>query len=584
MRGMQINWKSLKADLGGRWFLYRKSLIPLAPLLTITSVLATSNTQVSLGLLEQDVALRYLLLLAANVASILLCWLYIELASATIFRNRSVNPINWIVVLVFGASVGFLKGLSTGAFSFLFGSENNLEAAISNRIVQTSFLGLWTLPVLTLVTATYFRYQSEREALIAERVKISATSESIGEVPDYQVALRSFIAESKSKISELQTLSQGSPDPATIARTLRKLIEEGLRPISHQIWLTEQKRRSGFRLRDLTLLALEKNPFPITFVGLSVFVGLFPLNLVAYSPFDALVLTTVTIALILGILGLFLFLNKVLRVHPVLLFLAGNIAASILGFWLTALIFGADITEESLILMLSLLLWLLQISLFASVLTEVLTSRSEVRAELLKLTGNADINTDVARAANRFASRALAQHVHSNIQNQLLARALTLDDKNLTEAEIELQLSEVQKLLDLALDTSQVPNQESLLASLEEIVERWRGFVRIDLDLELDQNTLDPIICQALVQVVGEAISNSVRHGLAQTVSIRIAALLKDESVLEVTIADDGLGPRSGPTGLGTELFTAVSGGSWQIKSRAAGGTELSLQIQKLAN
>ena len=584
MRGMQINWKSLKADLGGRWFLYRKSLIPLAPLLTITSVLATSNTQVSLGLLEQDVALRYLLLLAANVASILLCWLYIELASATIFRNRSVNPINWIVVLVFGASVGFLKGLSTGAFSFLFGSENNLEAAISNRIVQTSFLGLWTLPVLTLVTATYFRYQSEREALIAERVKISATSESIGEVPDHQVALRSFIAESKSKISELQTLSQGSPDPATIARTLRKLIEEGLRPISHQIWLTEQKRRSGFRLRDLTLLALDKNPFPMAFVGLSLFIGLFPLNLVAYPAFDALVLTIVTIVLILGILGLFVLLNRSLRVHPVLLFLAGNIVASTLGFWLTAIIFGTEINQESLVRMLSLLLWLLQISLFASVLTEVLTSRSEVRAELLKLTGNADINTDVARAANRFASRALAQHVHSNIQNQLLARALTLDNENLTEAEIELQLSEVQKLLDIALDTSLVANQESLLANLEEIVERWRGFVRIDLDLELDQNTLDPIISQALVQVVGEAISNSVRHGLAQTVSIRIADLVSDESVLEVTIADDGLGPRSGPTGLGTELFTAVSGGSWQIKSRAAGGTELSLQIQKLAN
>jgi signal transduction histidine kinase len=165
-----------------------------------------------------------------------------------------------------------------------------------------------------------------------------------------------------------------------------------------------------------------------------------------------------------------------------------------------------------------------------------------------------------------------------------LARALTLDNENLTEAEIELQLSEVQKLLDIALDTSQVANQESLLANLEEIVERWRGFVRIDIDLKLDQNTLDPIISQALVQVVGEAISNSVRHGLAQTVSIRIADLVSDKSVLEVTIADDGLGPRSGPTGLGTELFTSVSGGSWQIKSRAAGGTELSLQIQKLAN
>jgi two-component sensor histidine kinase len=469
-----------------------------------------------------------------------------------------VNPIHWIVVLVFGASVGFLKGLSTGAFSFLFGSENNLEEAISNRIVQTSFLGLWTLPVLALVTATYFRYQSEREALIAERVKIAATSESIGEVPDHQVALRAFIAESKAKISELQTLSQSSPDSASIARTLRKLIEEGLRPISHQIWLTEQKRRSGFRLRDLTLLALDKNPFPLTIIGLSLFIGLFPLNLVANPAFDSLVLTIVTIVLILGILGLFVLLNTFSKAHPVLLFLAGNLVASTLGVWLPAVIFGSEITQGSLFLMFSLLLWLLQISLFASVLT--------------------------ARAANRFASRALAQHVHSNIQNQLLARALTLDNENLTEAEIELQLSEVQKLLDIALDTRQVANQESLLANLEEIVERWRGFVRIDLDLELNQNTLDPIISQALVQVVGEAISNSVRHGLAQTVSIRIAALATDESVLEVTIHDDGLGPRSGPTGLGTELFTSVSGGSWQIKSRAAGGTELSLQIQNRAN
>jgi len=584
MRGMQISSRSLKADIGGSWFLYRKSLIPLAPFLTFFSTLATSSTQVSLGAPEQDLGLRYFSLVAANVASILLCWLYIELASATVFRNRNVNPIHWIGVLAFSASVGFLKGLSTGLFSFMFGSENNIEAAILNRIAQTTVLGLWTLPVLALVTAAYFKYQNEREALIDERIKIAAMPESKALILEQQARLRDFISESKSKISELQKPAQGTYDAASIALALRKLIEEGLRPISHQIWLTEQKRRSGFRLRDLTLLALDKNPFPMAFVGLSLFIGLFPLNLVAYPAFDALVLTMVTIVLILGILGLFVLLNRFLRVHPVLLFLAGNIVASTLGFWLTAIIFGTEINQESLVRMLSLLIWLLQISLFASVLTEVLTSRSEVRAELLKLTGNADINTDVARAANRFASRALAQHVHSNIQNQLLARALTLDNENLTEAEIELQLSEVQKLLDLALDTSLVANQESLLANLEEIVERWRGFVRIDLDLELDQNTLDPIISQALVQIVGEAISNSVRHGLAQTISIRIAEQVTDESVLEVTIADDGLGPRSGPTGLGAELFTSVSGGSWQIISRASGGTELSLQIQKLAN
>lgn len=584
MPDMRINWKSLKADVGGKWFLSRKSLIPLAPFLIVTSVLASSSNQVSAGQLEEDIALRYLFLFAANVASILLCWLYVELASATIFRNRSVNPINWIVVLIFGASVGFLKGFSTGAFSFIFGSEANLETAITNRILQTSILGLWTLPVLALVTATYFKYQNEREALISERIKIEARSESNGVIPDHQKALRAFIAESKVQISKLQTNGQGSPNPAGIAKVLRTLIEEGLRPISHQIWMTEQKSRSGFRLRDLTVLALGKNPFPLAVVGLSFVLGSLPLSLVSYLPIEALSRTFVTCSVILSVFGVFLVLKKTLKRQPVAIFLVGNIVASTSGIWVTATVFGDAITQDSVALGLSLLLWLLQITLFASVVIEVLTSRSEVRAELLKLTGKADINADVSRAVNRLASRDLAQHVHGNIQNQLLAKALTLDTENLTESQINQQLSEVQTLLDLALETNPPPSNEPLVERLNEVLARWQGFVRMNLDVGIDQQSTDPTTSRAIVQIVSEAISNSVRHGLAQSVSIRIAKLVSDESLLEVTVIDDGLGPRSGPTGLGTELFTEVSGGNWQIKSREAGGSELIIRIRDLAS
>jgi two-component sensor histidine kinase len=579
MLGMQINWKSLGAEVGGRWFLYRKSLIPLAPFLVVTSVLASSNNQNTLEQFEQDIVLRYLLLFAANVASVLLCWLYVELASATLFRNRSVTPVKWFWVLLFGASLGFLKGTSTGAFSYILGSENDFETAVTNRILQTSILGLWTLPALALLTATYFKYQTEREALIGEKIKVAAQSEATGVIPDHQNSLRTFITESKAQISQLQQHRQGPPNPAALAKVLRSLIEDGLRPIAHQIWMTEQRNRSGFRLRDLTLLALGKNPFPLTLVGLSLLIGLLPLNLVAYSGVEALVRTLVTVTLVVSVFGVFLLLNKTLRVHPALLFLAGNIFASTLGFGLTAAVFGDEITQESLVLVFSLLLWLLQITLFTSVITEVLTSRSEVRTELLKLTGRADVSADVARAANRFASRELAQHVHSNIQNQILARALTLDTQNLTEAEIDQQLNEVQTLLDRAIDTNQVANQDSLLVSLNEIAARWLGFVQIDLDFDLDQSQINATSSRAIVQVVSEAISNSVRHGLAQAVSIRIARIVSDESFLEIRVRDDGLGPRSGPTGLGTELFAAVSLNNWEIRSRETGGTELIIRV-----
>jgi nitrate/nitrite-specific signal transduction histidine kinase len=261
------------------------------------------------------------------------------------------------------------------------------------------------------------------------------------------------------------------------------------------------------------------------------------------------------------------------------LFFVGNTLAATLGIWVTATVFGDQITQESVALGLSLLLWLLQITLFASVVTEVQTSRSEVRAELLKLTGKADINADFSRAANRIASRDLAQHVHSNIQNQLLARALTFDTKNLTESQIDQQLSEVQTLLDNAMNSNSPSSQGALLQELNEVLARWQGFLKMDLEVELDQQLSDPNTARAIVQTVSEAISNSVRHGLAQRVSIRIVAEVGDEARIEVSVIDDGLGPRSGPTGLGTELFSAVSGGNWEIKLRESGGTELKLQI-----
>jgi signal transduction histidine kinase len=242
-------------------------------------------------------------------------------------------------------------------------------------------------------------------------------------------------------------------------------------------------------------------------------------------------------------------------------------------------VLGDKVTQNLIFLSFAFLLWLLQVSLFASVVTEVVTSRAQVRRELLELKGQADINIDVSRAADRLASRDLAQYVHSNIQNQLLSRALSMETENLTELELRKQLSEVETLLDNALETRENSKDESLTVKLNEIVARWRGFVKMDVVINVDEGLLNQAAESAIVQVVSEAISNSVRHGLARSVSIGIEPNVADQMLIELTVIDDGLGPRSGPTGLGTELFSAVSGGNWEIKLRESGGTELKLQI-----
>ena len=577
---MPINWESLKADIGGRWFLDRKSMAAIVPYLVLTSMLSSSTLSAQPELWEGNLALRYPALLLANFVSIAICWGYLELAAATVFRNRSKRPIHWIAVVFFSASLGFLKGLTTGLFSYTFGSELDLEIAITNRVLQTSILGLWTVPVVTLAAATFSRYKAEREALVNERVDQAMRDHATGEIPKHQVALRRFLDESKIRVSQIRQDNSGQQDRKAIAQTLRSMIETGLRPISHQIWLSETNARSGFGIRDLTLLALSKNPFPLAVIGVGFAIGLLPLNLVAFETGKAILGTFVTVTVALACYAFFIFFQSRLRVNALVVFLIGNSFAAVFSILVTAITFGDPLTAETGVLGLALWLWLVQLSFFGSVIGEVLSTRADIRAELEALTGSAGIASAVDRAANKLASRDLAQHVHSNIQNQLLAAALKLEQGEVSKAELEAQLTEVEKLLELALVSNRASVSGSLSQNIDEIVARWQGFVDIEVQFDsLDSGTSE-VVDKYIAQIISEAISNSVRHGLAARIWISINVDQATNQV-QVTIRDDGLGPRAGAAGLGTELFNSVAPGGWSIELLEGGGALLSITFQR---
>jgi signal transduction histidine kinase len=573
---MQINWESLRADVGGRWFLDRRSMGALVPFLILTSLLSSSNLAARPELWQADVVARYLALLAANIVSLAICWAYLEFAAGTVFRNRRVKPVHIGWVVVFSISIGFLKGFTTGLFSYIFGSELSLELAISNRVLQTSTLGLWTIPIVALAAATFSRYQAEREALVNERVDQAIRAQASFAIPQHQVALRKFIEESRIRISEMTAESLEKQDGKKIAATLREMIEIGLRPISHQIWLSETKARSGFGIRDLTSLALSKNPFPLGVIGVGFAIGLLPLNLVAFETDQALYRTLVSVAVALACYAVFKFAQSRLQLNPVLIFMVGNVIAATAAILLTQWIFGDPLHSETIVLGLALLLWLVQLSFFSSLVGEVLATRSEIRAELEALTGKAGLDSAVDRAANKLASRDLAQHVHSNIQNQLLASALKLEQAEVSKPELEAQLVEVKKMLDDALSSNQELVNGTLAESLNEILLRWQGFVEIELEYEPASTPLSPVAEKSVVQVVNEAISNSVRHGLAARLWLKVQP---DNGKVHVTLKDDGLGPRAGAAGLGTELFNAVAPGNWKIELLETGGSLLTMTL-----
>ena len=546
-------------------------------------MLSTSNLASDPYQWIADPLARYGLLVLANLASILFCWGYLEIASATIFRNRSNKSVHWFVVLMFGASLGLLKGATTGLFSYLFGSELNLENAVLNRVLQTSILGLWTIPVVALVAATFARYRAERLALVNERVEAQIKAEGIKIDSDSQRQLQEFIKRSSETLDLLTREGSSSANSVAIASSLRDMVENGLRPISHEIWSKASGQRSDFRLRDLATLSLARNPFPLPFVGVGFLVGLFPLNLVIAPAGEALARTTLTLALALGVYGLFVYLNRLRRIAPAVLFVTGNTLATFLSIYVTATVFGDPIEEEFFFLAVALFLWLSQVTLFGSLVQELVTSRAQIRSELTAITGRAGLDLAVAIAASRIKSRDLAQYVHSNVQNKLMSSVLKLETQSMSPEQLQNLISEVRSVLE-TIKTRPTETGNTLAGELREIVSRWEGFANVSLELGVSETEIDPGTSRIIVQIVSEAISNSVRHGLAKSIEVGIVRLERNPYQVRIVVRDDGLGPRSGASGLGSELFSAVAGNGWTLTSRSSGGSILDMTVTTLGS
>ena len=147
----------------------------LAPYLVVISVLANSNSNPAL---TQDVSSELFTfggLVVANIAALAICWGYVEIVNRTVFKNKDQNPIKVPWVLLFSASLGFLKGYTTVLFSWLAGVEPDLAATITNRSLSTAVIGLWTVPLVAVLAATLNRFQEERQILLSESLEKSFT-------------------------------------------------------------------------------------------------------------------------------------------------------------------------------------------------------------------------------------------------------------------------------------------------------------------------------------------------------------------------------------------------------------------------
>ena len=90
---------------------------------------------------------------------------------------------------------------------------------------------------------------------------------------------------------------------------------------------------------------------------------------------------------------------------------------------------------------------------------------------------------------------------------------------------------------------------------IKKIIDAWKGIADISVVLPPFEQLNDGIL-RSSVQLIEEAVANSIRH--AKATDIKISGILKKE-LLTITIISNGEPMTKGKAGLGTKMFNDLT-------------------------
>ena len=172
---------------------------------------------------------------------------------------------------------------------------------------------------------------------------------------------------------------------------------------------------------------------------------------------------------------------------------------------------------------------------------------------------------------------ALRVLLSSSLQNPGDMEQTVRDAVGHISAEIENLRNLITELRPAALD------QLGLEPAIESLLARTRSVEGLEVEsrVELEEQRLEPEIENTVYRLVQEALTNVAKHGEASSVNV---SLVQRDSVLEVTVSDDGVGfDPSAPTGgfglAGMHERVALALGELDIASSPGEGTTVRATI-----
>lgn len=179
------------------------------------------------------------------------------------------------------------------------------------------------------------------------------------------------------------------------------------------------------------------------------------------------------------------------------------------------------------------------------------------------------------------AAHVLARELHGGVQSELTAAALRLESwarqpasQSMDEVLAQV-LAAVERVNRLAAEEFR-PVPVDPAEAMGGVVAVWAGLATVTLDVDADASerlSRDVAASETAIEIVRECVANSVHHGRASAVSVRVRLLTPAR--VEVAVTDNGRGlDAHAASGLGSRMLDQVCL-RWERTGGSSGGVEV---------
>ena len=489
----------------------------------------------------------------------------VPLLIARIFLPNKPRPSRPALLMMVFALAGLIRGATLLEFSILSGQFQ--EGELLYRLVGGPLFTLIALVLNAIVASNYARHKEALSLLAAERLRLQVRSAGVlARVQQQQEELaakvETLIKPAIRKIQETFT----SDSSSAVISSLRNAADEVVRPLSREVAegnddLNFESEPAAVRVKSALPKRIILGEFLIPFWAATMSIGLLSSSaFLLETPVTAVLVLSLIFALILGFGRIMQVLTNKLEIPT---FLAWFLVPLIYAFPLSAFFaLKPLINMQSTNAQISTVIffeWTLGLLLFFAQIVQLQRRETTERLE--------EVNKQLEVISSRLSQelwlnrKRMAALLHGPVQAALYASAMGMAQTNNPTPEY---LTKVQKDIETALEQLSNPDRlesETLLSVLNQIKELWSDSVEIQIEIPAELEaaiTKEPLTCEATIELTRELVTNSIKHGQASKVAIKISEI--DSSRFSVVVTDNGNAPEGSATpGYGTKVLNELS-------------------------